>query len=217
MNHSDALTIILMGIQGSGKGTQARLLQEKYRFQIIEAGALLRLNAKEKTKTGEQIKQILDTGGIVPDEITGAIIQKEFEKLKLEVNLILDAFPRTLGQAELLQKILQNTKRNNVKVVVVSISDKEAIKRLSTRKVCSQCGKIFANTNLVSCDICNTSLEIRSDSTDEATRNRLAWHHEKVEPVIEMYRNTMDFYEINGEQTVEQVFQDIIDALHLDD
>jgi len=216
MDSSVPITIILMGIQGSGKGTQAQLLKERLGFVGLDAGHLLRKKSQESSEIGRKISEILASGQLIPNEITAPIVLDELIKIDERKPLVIDGFPRTKENADSLEDMLLTSGRKSSAVVVnINLAEESAIGRLASRKVCSNCGKIFGSTELLLCDNCGGELKKRSDSSEEATRKRLQWHWTSVNPIIEQYRHQYPFYDIDGNQPVEQVYQSIVTALGL--
>ncbi|MFH1802405.1 MAG: nucleoside monophosphate kinase [archaeon] len=200
------MKILLIGPQASGKGTQAKLLAKRLGVPHISTGDLLR-NA-----TGDLRKEIdsyIVAGNLYPDEGMLKILKGRFEESDCENGWILDGFPRNLKQAEMLDSITKIDK-----VVEISISDDEAVKRISDRRHCEDCKQDY---NLVTmppkdpakCDKCGGKLVARADDTPEAARKRLGIYHADTEPILEHYPHV----KINGEQSVENVFEDVLKAL----
>ncbi len=204
------MKIMLIGPQGSGKGTQAKLVAKKYNILHIATGDLLREAVQNKTELGLKIKKILEEGELVPDELVISLIK---EKLKSCEDFILDGFPRTIEQAKALDKI---TKLD--KVIDIIVPDKESIKRISGRRSCPKCGAVFhIITNKPKkdeiCDNCGTELIQRDDDKEEVIKKRLKIYHEQTSLLEDFYRNEGILEEINGEQSIEKVFEDIVKVL----
>ncbi|EKD65431.1 MAG: Adenylate kinase [uncultured bacterium] len=174
------MKIILIGIQGAGKSTQGNLLAEKLKIPYLSTGHIFRNLAKEKTKLGRYIKEIMNAGYLIPDRKTLIIVSDYLKRSEYQMGYILDGFPRTVPQAKLF--------RNGVdKVVYLKVSDKEALWRLSYRNG-----------------------ETREDETLAALRNRIELFHKLTEPVLEFYRKKKILVEIDGEQKIEQINKDIL-------
>ena len=201
---------MIIGPQGSGKGTQAKLLEKKFNLVHVATGDLLREAVKKKKRIGLKIKDILEKGELVPDEIVISLIKEELKDSK---NFILDGFPRTLEQTKALDKI---TKLD--KVIDIIVSDKESVKRISGRRSCPKCGAVFhIITNPPKkrgiCDNCGSELIQRDDDKEKVIKKRLKIYHEQTSLLEDFYRNEGILEEINGEQSIEKVFEDIVKVL----
>lgn len=207
-------TIVLLGPAGSGKGTQAEKLIEKYNLQKVEAGELTREKAKEDSELGRFVKDIHDTGKHLPDEVITTLMREAFAKLDPTRGLIIDGYPRTLGQAQNLEMLLKEANRLPLQMVYVAVSDDSARERLLKRAVCSGCKTILASRDLTACPKCGAKVEVRAYDTDVAAINkRLQWFHEHVKPAIEYYRQKGMVVEVSGEPDPETVFQNILKAV----
>ena len=201
--------ISLFGPQGSGKGTQAKILMKKLNLPHISTGDLFRAAIESRTALGAQVEKIINGGRLVSDEITFNLLKERIGRADCAAGFILDGYPRTVKQAELLDQSVQVSQ-----VIFIEISDEEAVKRLTNRRQCPRCGAIFnlytspkpAEDEL--CDYCRVKLIQRADDTEKAVRERLQRYHAEAEPLIRYYRDKV--VKINGEQTIEQVAADII-------
>ncbi len=204
-----ALRIVLMGPQGSGKGTQAQLLGERYHLPYISTGDMFRQAVKEQTDLGKKIKDLLDRGELVPDELTNALVAERLSQPDCQAGFILDGFPRNLDQAKFL---LDHFSIDFV--FEIDISDDEAVKRISGRRVCD-CGMtyhIIYNPPQQEgvCDRCGGELKIRSDDQEEAVRRRLQIYHDQTAKIIPFFQEQGIFYHINGQQPIADVNKDIV-------
>lgn len=180
------MKIILIGIQGSGKSTQGNLLSAKLNVPYLSSGHIFREMAKEKTPTARYIKETMNAGYLIPDERTLEIVQEYLGRSEYKEGYILDGFPRTVPQAEKFE--------NGIKAVFyLKVSDKEALWRLAGRN----------------------DEGIREDDTLKAILKRIDLFHEKTEPVIDYYRHKGVVYDIDGEQSIEQIHQQIVEKLGL--
>jgi len=203
------MRIIMMGPQGSGKGTQAKKLADRYGIPHISMGEIFRSAVKSGSEVGLKIKQIIDAGNIVPDDLTLGFIKKRLEDVDCAEGFILDGFPRTLHQAEALDEITDITH-----VVVLHISDKESIKRLGARRQCPKCGKITSvNVEGETCRDCKVKFVIRDDDKPASIKKRLDIYHDETQPLIEYYRPRNIVHIVNGEKSVEDVFKEILAVL----
>jgi adenylate kinase len=201
------MKLILVGPQGSGKGTQAKIISEKLALPHISTGDLFR------ALTGElkaEVDTIVNSGKLVPDELTVKILKERISKEDCKNGFILDGFPRNISQAKALDSITKVDK-----IIEISITDDEAVKRIGTRLSCKKCGSVY---NLVTnppkvantCDKCSSPLIQRADDTEESLRKRLQIYHDETEPILEYYSST----KINGDQSIENVTKDILKELN---
>lgn len=202
--------IVLMGPPGAGKGTQATFLRERYHLQSLSPGDLLRKEVKDGTELGKQAKTYMDAGELVPDELILKIVGGKMDSLKPGEGFLLDGFPRSKSQAELLDKALAQRQRGISSVILIQVQDEVIVERLSQRRVCPKCGKSY---NLVQnppkteglCDDDATPLTQRSDDTPETITNRLRVYHESTAPVVEYYRSLGLVHEVDGQRAIDQV------------
>lgn len=199
------MKIILLGSPGVGKGTYASMIKDKYHLTHISTGDLFREAVAKGTELGKKAKEYMDRGDLVPDELTLEILKKRLERKDAE-NFLLDGFPRTINQAEALEKMLGNLKISGMQkkssfssitkidlVLNFYASDKVILQRLSTRIICRKCGAIF---NLINkkpkkpgiCDLCQGELYQRADETPEVIKDRLKVYREKTRPLEEYYK-----------------------------
>jgi adenylate kinase len=205
------MNIIIMGVQGSGKGTQAELVCKKLNLRHITTGEIFRHHLKMQTELGKKAQVFIDKGNLVPDDLVFEIVASE---LKASANgFVLDGFPRTIGQAEYLMA------QYKIDVVFyLELSDEEAIKRISSRRVCSVCGM---NYNLLSnptkvegiCDHCGGKLITRSDDTPEAVAIRIEKFHEETDPLTSFFEKRGLLHKINANQSIENVQKEILTYL----
>lgn len=215
------LVIIFLGKPGSGKGTQANLLAEKLGFNHVGSGDLLRGREKEKDFTGRKLKSIVDTGGLVPTPVIFKLWLDKFEELKKKKNLkgfVMDGSPRKILETYLIDEAFGWYEWNeNVKVILIDISNKEAIWRLTKRRICKKCGEIIPYfgefREMKKCQKCGGELIRRADDTVAGVKSRLAWFRTDAQSVINYYRKTGRLIKINGEQSIESIFQDILKVL----
>lgn len=201
------MNIILLGPQGSGKGTQSTLLQEKTGLPKISTGDLLRDIAKSKTPLGEKIKSYQSKGLLVPDEIVVSVIKERIGKKDCKNGFILEGFPRTLVQSEKLNGITSINR-----IVVLKISDAEAVKRLSARRQCKKCNAIYGLSRKPGkCAKCGSELYQREDDKPEAIKKRLELYKKETEPLIKYYGKRV--VEIDGSKQIEAVHRDILKKL----
>jgi adenylate kinase len=203
------MRIVFIGPQGSGKGTQAKVISEVLGIPHISTGDLLRNSEGElKIQTDEYVLK----GELVPDELMIKILKARISKPDCKKGFILDGFPRNLSQADELEKSVEIDK-----YFEISISDEEAVKRLSGRWNCNNCGIAYNVVTfpkpavLGKCDKCNGELTQREDDKEEAIKKRLEIYHAETEPIMEKY----DVVKINGAQKIERVTHDILEQLDI--
>ncbi len=210
------LFIILSGLSGSGKGTQAKMLRDKIDYTYLVMGDMLRTEAASDTELGRKINEIINIKGeLVPDHISTKLLKEKILEVKDDSNVVLDGFPRTLIQAENLDKILEEIgiEKYNLLVLHIKISDTEAIKRLSRRRICPACKEIYISNGSKSqkCKSCNeVELIMREDDQPEMIKKRLEWGHKDLDPVLEMYRKKGALITINGENDQQEVQNEIL-------
>lgn len=206
------MNIILVGPQGCGKGTQAENIVREYGLKHTSTGDALRAEKATGSTLGQELARVMDAGELVSDDLVNTIIKKALETS--EKGLLLDGYPRTEAQAAFLADNAQIDA-----VIEISISDEEAVNRISTRYSCPKCKAVY-NTNTKPpktagiCDNDGTELIQRDDDKPEEVKKRLADYHAKTEPIIEFFeKKGVKVYRINGEQPIEDVFSDIKEKL----
>lgn len=212
------MRIVLLGSPGSGKGTQASKVIEKYEIPHISTGDIFRKNIKECTSIGIEAKKFIDKGLLVPDNMTLSIIENRFLENDCKNGFLLDGFPRTLVQAQALEAELKRIGKELNAVVNLHVKDETIIERMTGRRVCSKCG---ANYNLCFnkpevddiCDLCKGSLYIRDDDKMETVKNRLHVYKTETQPLIDFYKDRGILITIDGEKEADVVFANIWEAL----
>ncbi|MBQ4100692.1 MAG: adenylate kinase [Oscillospiraceae bacterium] len=208
------MNIIMLGAPGAGKGTQAEIISEKKGYPQISTGNVLREAVKNGTEYGKKAKQFMDEGKLVPDEIIISIIKECLSDEQYKNGFILDGVPRTVAQAEALDKL-------GVKIDLVldiEVSDDEIISRLTGRRVCGACGASYHTQFKPSakgdkCEKCDGELVIRKDDSPETVVSRLKTYHEQTEPLKEFYAKTGKLREIKGEGDVSEITKLVFEAL----
>jgi len=201
------MKIILMGSPGSGKGTQAKIVSEKFNIPHISTGDLLRSTSGELK---EEIDKIINKGDLMPDELMTKILQQRFQQDDCKQGFILDGYPRNLKQVQDLARITDIDK-----IIEISISNEEAIRRISSRLSCKDCSSIFNTiTNPPekenACNKCSGELFQREDQTLDIIKKRLEIYHKDTKPILQNYNSI----KINGEQAIEKVIEDIVNQLN---
>ena len=208
--------IMFIAPPAAGKGTQAELVVAKYNLPHISTGEILREISKEDSELGHYVAETLASGNLVKDEITYQLIEERLKKEDCQNGFIIDGFPRTLDQAIEYDKILAKLNYDVGNVILINIDAKTLEKRDTGRRICENCKTIF-NINIESqapevesvCDACGGKLYQRSDDNLESFQNRYKTYQEKTEPIIEHYRKQNVLHEVNGDDTVENVFAEI--------
>jgi len=205
--------ILLIGPQGSGKDTQAKMLGEKFKIPYISMGNIFRDNIREETILGKIVKKYISKGKLVPDLLTNKLIKKHLAKDEMKKGFILDGYPRNISQAKFLDK---TTKLNFV--VEIYIKNIEVVKRVSGLRSCRKCGAIYhmkykPPKSAGICEKCGARLYIRKDDKKEKIKQRLKIYHSKTEKLLKFYKNKKNIITIDGEQSIEKVFKDIVKAV----
>jgi len=217
MNNSP-LILILLGKSGAGKGTQVNLLKEKLNLDYIGSGELLRERKKKDDFTAKKIAEVIDNGGIVLTPVIFKLWMDRFEELKVKPDFkgfVFDGSPRKIKEAYLLEEALDWFDwTGDAKVFLIDVSDEEAIARITKRKICPKCGNIVMfskdSADIDDCEKCGEKLVRRPEDTVESTKKRLEWFQTEVGPVIDYYQENGRLITINGEQHVDDVFNDIM-------
>ena len=181
------MRLILVGPPGAGKGTQAVHLAQHYSIPHISTGDIFRANLKEGTPLGLQAKGFMDKGELVPDSVTNAMVKDRLNQSDTANGFLLDGFPRNVAQAEVLRAILAEKKTPIDAALELSIENSEIIKRLSSRRTCLGCGKVFPGT-IEKCDSCGGELYQRDDDKEEVIARRLEVYAEQTAPIVAFYR-----------------------------
>ena len=207
--------MILFGPPGSGKGTQAKLLAEKFHIPHISTGDLLREAVTKKSPLGMQAKGYLDAGMLVPDDVMIGLIREVVTVGTGKDGFIMDGFPRTIPQAEALDRLFDELHIRIDGVVSLRVDHDEVIRRLTDRKVCRSCGRIFNSGQLrkddpSKCPACGGELYQRSDDTTDTARKRLEIYVKETKPIKEYYRLSGRFTQIDGMRDINDVYQEIV-------
>ncbi len=207
------MNLIFLGPPGAGKGTMAARAAKDLEIPHISTGDLFRSAVKNRTELGQRVQQIMDRGELVPDDLTVALVRERLSAGDAKAGYILDGFPRTIVQAEALERMSSIDR-----VVNFSLSDEEVVRRLSGRRTCGQCGKTFhiefmppAREGI--CDACGSGLSIRPDDTEESVRNRLSVYSRQTEPLIGYYRERDLLSDLDAAPAPDQVYLQLKDLL----
>ena len=212
------MKIIMLGAPGAGKGTQAKMIADKYKVPHVSTGDIFRANIKNGTELGKEAKQYMDKGLLVPDELTVKILLDRVAQADCENGYVLDGFPRTIPQAEVLDKALTELGDKIDYAIDVKVPDENIIKRMSGRRACLACGATYHIEHIPPkkegvCDRCGEALVLRDDDKEETVKNRLNVYHEQTQPLIEYYTGKGILKEVDGTVPMDQVFEAITDIL----
>ena len=208
------MKIVMLGAPGAGKGTQAQKIAEKYGIPHISTGDIFRYNIKNGTELGMEAKQYMDRGQLVPDELTVRILLDRVSKEDCADGYVLDGFPRTIPQAEVLTDELNKRNDRIDYAVDVDVPDEAIVTRMSGRRACTNCGATYhivyaAPKQEGICDVCGEKLVQRDDDKPETVANRLKVYHEQTQPLIDYYSGQGVLKTVDGTGSLEQVFADI--------
>ncbi|MBQ8085076.1 MAG: adenylate kinase [Lachnospiraceae bacterium] len=212
------MKIIMLGAPGAGKGTQAKMIAAKYGIPHISTGDIFRANIKNGTELGAKAKQYMDKGELVPDELVVDLVIDRFKEDDCKNGYVLDGFPRTIPQAEALDKALTAIGENVDYAINVEVPDENIINRMGGRRACVGCGAtyhvVYSPTKVEGkCDTCGGELIIRDDDKPETVKNRLSVYHEQTQPLIDYYTKKGIIKEVDGTVDMNDVFKAITDIL----
>jgi adenylate kinase len=208
------VNLVLMGLPGAGKGTQAEKIVEKYGIPHISTGDMFRAAMKEGTELGLKAKSFMDQGALVPDEVTIGIVRERLSKDDCQKGFLLDGFPRTVPQAEALENILTDLGKKIDYVLNIDVDQDILMERLTGRRICKNCGSTYhlvfnppAQEGV--CNRCGGELYQRADDNAETVNNRLQVNIEQAKPLLDFYETKGYLRNIDGQQDINKVFVDI--------
>lgn len=212
------MNIILMGLPGAGKGTQASEIVKKFPIPHISTGDMFRKAIKDETDLGKEAKSYMDRGELVPDEVTVGIVKDRISEDDAKKGFLLDGFPRTIEQAEVLSNIMQELDRKIDAVINIEVPEEELMNRLTGRRICEKCGTTYHlvfNPPKVDgiCDLDGGKLYQREDDNPETVANRLNVNVKQSKPILEFYDNKNVLKNIDGSRDINVVTKDVIDIL----
>lgn len=212
------LRAVLLGPPGAGKGTQAVRLVEKYEIPHISTGDIFRKNIKEGTELGKKAQEYMNAGALVPDELVVDLVKDRLQQDDCKNGFLLDGFPRTIFQAEKLDEFLSESNQKMDIVINLKVEKEALIKRLTGRRVCKDCGASYHIVNIPPkkegvCDICGGELIQRKDDNIETVENRINVYEEQTAPLIEYYKEAGSLVDFNGEASLDEVFDAIVQAI----
>jgi adenylate kinase len=212
------MNLIIFGPQGSGKGTQADLLAEKYNLAHIETGQIFREIGREDSELGRKIKDLNERKEMIPDELTVEVLREKLEVVPIDIGIILDSAPRTAGQVEPIEQMLAELGRPLDKAIYITLPYEESVARITRRYACTLCYRHFVLGNHIQgtedpCPTCGGPIMQRADDTPDGVAKRLKTFYEVTIPVVEEYRERGMLIEVDGNQSVADVFSKIIEQL----
>ena len=212
------MRLILLGPPGAGKGTQASSIVAEYGITHISTGDIFRHNIKNETELGKKVKSYLDKGQLVPDELTIDLVWDRLSKDDCKKGFLLDGFPRTINQAEALQKGLEERGLKLDKVINIDVDKNILVKRLSGRRVCKNCGETYHIDNKPTlkdgvCDKCSGEVIQRADDNEKTVLDRIEVYEKQTFPLIDFYKNLGLILTVDGTLSIEDVFSHIKESL----
>lgn len=212
------LRAVLLGPPGAGKGTQAVRLVEKYDIPHISTGDIFRKNIKEDTELGKKAQEYMNAGELVPDELVVDLVKDRLQQDDCKNGFLLDGFPRTIFQAEKLDEFLAEMGQKMDIVINLKVEKDSLIKRLTGRRVCKNCGASYHIINIPPkkdgvCDTCGGELMQRKDDNIETVENRINVYDDQTAPLIGYYKEAGTLVDFDGEQSLDEVFDAIVQAI----
>lgn len=212
------MKIIMLGAPGAGKGTQAKMIAEKYGLPHISTGDIFRANIKNGTELGKEAKEYMDKGLLVPDELTVRLLLDRVAQDDCKNGYVLDGFPRTIPQAEVLDEKLSELGEKVDYAINVDVPDENIVNRMSGRRSCLSCGATYHIVSIPPkkegiCDVCGSELVLRDDDKPETVQNRLKVYHDQTQPLINFYEKKGVLRSVDGTLPMEEVFTAITKIL----
>lgn len=212
------MKIIMLGAPGAGKGTQAKMIAEEYHIPHVSTGDMFRMNIKNGTELGMEAKEYMDQGLLVPDELTVRILLDRVKKEDCKDGYVLDGFPRTIPQAEVLEEALNKLGDQIDYAINVEVPDENIIRRMSGRRACLSCGATYHIEHVPPkkegiCDDCGETLVLRDDDKPETVEKRLRVYQEQTQPLIDFYAAKGVLCNVDGTQDMQDVFKAIKEIL----
>ncbi len=212
------MQLIIFGPPGVGKGTQAKILSDKFNIPHISTGDILRDAVERKTELGLKAKAVMESGGLVPSDIMSGIMNNVLHSERCSNGFILDGYPRTVNQAKTLSGMLNTLPNNAVKVISLTADDSIIVHRLSNRRLCTNCNHIISLTSIVNeneCPDCGSlgTMTKRKDDEPEVIRQRLDVYKEKTFPVLDYYSKKTNIISIDATRNIDEVTESIMDKL----
>jgi Adenylate kinase (EC 2.7.4.3) len=208
----------MLGAPGAGKGTQAKMIAEKYGIPHISTGDIFRANIRNATELGMEAKKYMDEGKLVPDELTVKILLDRVAQDDCKNGYVLDGFPRTIPQAEVLTAALEKMNDAVDFAIDVNVPDENIVNRMSGRRACLTCGATYHIVHIPPkqegiCDKCGSALVLRDDDKPETVLNRLKVYHDQTQPLIDYYTEKGILKTVDGTKDMQEVFEQIVSIL----
>ncbi|MBI5152209.1 nucleoside monophosphate kinase [Candidatus Peregrinibacteria bacterium] len=209
------MDFVLFGIQGSGKGTQSKFLAEKYNLSVFETGAALRVVAQENSDLSRKVKEIIETGHLVPTEIVMEIIENFIEHAPKEQSLLFDGIPRSIEQAEAFDALMKKHNRDFAGIYF-NLPKEEAMRRLTTRRICSKCKTVYPAAYAENtCSNCGNELVTRTDDNAASIENRLNAYNKETIPIIKKYAKQNLIIEVDAKPSIEKVTENMLEKVEM--
>lgn len=212
------MNIVIMGLPGAGKGTQAAKIIQNFQIPHISTGDMFRLAMKEGTALGKEAKSYMDNGELVPDEVTIGIVKERLSQSDAKEGFLLDGFPRTVEQANSLKEIMSELGSKIDRAIYIDVPEEELMNRLTGRRICTSCGAAYhlvfnpPKTDGI-CDLDGAKLYQRDDDNSETVANRLEVNVKQTQPLIDFYQQEGVFVSVDGSREIDEVFSDVEDIL----
>ena len=212
------MKIVMLGGPGAGKGTQAKIIAEKYNIPHISTGDIFRANIKDGTELGKKAKTYMDAGALVPDELVVDLVADRLTWDDTKNGFVLDGFPRTIPQAQALTRALADMSTQLDVAIDIEVPDQVIIDRMGGRRACVSCGSTYHIVNIPPqkegfCDKCGAELILRDDDKPETVKKRLDVYHDQTQPLIDYYNEMGVLKEVDGTTSMDEVFAQIADIL----
>lgn len=213
------MKIIMLGAPGAGKGTQAQMIADKFNIPHISTGDIFRANIKNGTELGKKAKEFMDKGQLVPDELTVQLLLDRVANEDCKNGYVLDGFPRTIPQADVLGNELTKLGDKVDFAINVDVPDENIVRRMSGRRACLKCGATYHIEHIPPkkegiCDKCGSELVQREDDKPETVQNRLSVYHEQTQPLIDYYDKKNILKTVDGTKDMQEVFSNIVGILN---
>lgn len=211
---------LLFGPPGVGKGTQAERLQKKYNLAHVATGDLFRVHLKKNTPLGQLARSYIDRGALVPDDVTIGMVRERMDDPDTQNGMLLDGFPRTVAQADALEKLLNERGQHITRVLFITASKEVLIERLGHRMTCTHCGTVYNSVSKLPkvtgvCDLDGSPVIQRSDDTPATQLRRIEVYLEQTIPLVEYFEQRGLLATIQGEQSIDRVYEDLLRAVEI--